>query len=118
MKKLAIWIIIFLILGLYLQGLQEPEKADLILTNGKVFTGLDEQPRFQAVAVKDGKILAVRTNEEIAEYAGSSTQVLDVGGKLADLVVLSRDLFAIPPSEILRTEVLYTILGGKIVYQK
>jgi predicted amidohydrolase YtcJ len=39
-------------------------------------------------------------------------------GKLADLVVLSRDLFAIPPSEILRTEVLYTILGGKIVYQK
>ncbi|MDH5468440.1 MAG: amidohydrolase family protein, partial [Candidatus Aminicenantes bacterium] len=39
-------------------------------------------------------------------------------GKLADMVVLSRDLFTIPPKEILNTEVLYTILGGKIVYQK
>jgi len=36
----------------------------------------------------------------------------------ADMVVLSRDLFTIPSREILRTEVLYTILGGKIVYQK
>jgi hypothetical protein len=35
----------------------------------------------------------------------------------ADLVVLSKDLFSIPPLEILRTEVLYAILGGKIVYQ-
>jgi predicted amidohydrolase YtcJ len=34
------------------------------------------------------------------------------------MVVLSRDLFTIPSREILRTEVLYTILGGKIVYQK
>ncbi|UCE22735.1 MAG: amidohydrolase, partial [Candidatus Aminicenantes bacterium] len=39
-------------------------------------------------------------------------------GKLADMVVLSRDLFTIPSREILKTEVLYTILGGKIVYQK
>jgi len=39
-------------------------------------------------------------------------------GKLADMVVLSRDLFTIPSREILRTEVLYTILGGKIIYQK
>jgi predicted amidohydrolase YtcJ len=82
MKKLAIWIIIFLVLGLYLQGLQEPEKADMVLTNGKIFTGLDEKPRFQAIAVKDGKILAVGTNEEIAEHVGTSTQVLDVKGKL------------------------------------
>jgi len=39
-------------------------------------------------------------------------------GKLADLVVLSKDLFTIPPKEILTAEVLYTILGGKIVYEK
>ncbi len=82
MKKLTIWIGVLLFLGVFLQGFQEPEKADMVLTNGKVFTGLDEQPRFQAVAVKDGKILAVGTNEEIAEYVGTSTQVLDVEGKL------------------------------------
>jgi predicted amidohydrolase YtcJ len=37
-------------------------------------------------------------------------------GKLADIVVLSKDLFAIPQEEILNTQVVYTILGGKIIY--
>jgi len=39
-------------------------------------------------------------------------------GKLADMVVLSRDLLTIRPGRILGTKVLYTILGGKIVYQR
>jgi predicted amidohydrolase YtcJ len=38
-------------------------------------------------------------------------------GKLADMVVLSKDILTIPPREILRTSVEMTILGGKIVYQ-
>jgi len=39
-------------------------------------------------------------------------------GKLADMVVLTKDLFTIPPREILTTEVAYTILGGRIVFEK
>ena len=38
-------------------------------------------------------------------------------GKLADLIVLDRDLFNIEPSEIGKTEVLVTFVGGKIVYE-
>jgi predicted amidohydrolase YtcJ len=38
--------------------------------------------------------------------------------KLADLGVLSKNLLKIQPHEILKTEVLYTIVGGKIVYKK
>ena len=38
-------------------------------------------------------------------------------GKLADMVVLSRDIMTIPAAEILETEVLATILGGRIVYE-
>ncbi len=38
-------------------------------------------------------------------------------GKLADLIVLSQDLFKIEPSDIARTEVLLTMVGGKVVYQ-
>ncbi len=38
-------------------------------------------------------------------------------GKLADFIVLDRDLFKIDPSEIAKTEVLMTVVGGKIVYQ-
>jgi predicted amidohydrolase YtcJ len=38
-------------------------------------------------------------------------------GKLADLVVLSKDLFAIPPQEIQTAKVLLTLVGGKEVYR-
>jgi len=36
-------------------------------------------------------------------------------GKLADLVVLDRDIFARPPRELLEAKVLYTIVGGRVV---
>lgn len=41
-----------------------------------------------------------------------------VAGKLADLVVLSKDITAIPPEQLLSTEVLLTILGGRVVFEK
>lgn len=37
-------------------------------------------------------------------------------GKLADLVIISNDILAVPERELLDTEVLATILGGKVVY--
>ena len=39
-------------------------------------------------------------------------------GKLADLVVLSKDLFSIHQREISRTQVITTIVGGAIVYER
>ncbi len=38
-------------------------------------------------------------------------------GKLADIVVLSKDIMTIPAEEILTTDVLMTFLGGKLVYE-
>jgi len=38
-------------------------------------------------------------------------------GKLADLVVLSRDLFTIPPQEIHKTKTLLTMVGGRTIYR-
>ena len=37
--------------------------------------------------------------------------------KLADLVILSRDILAGPPSQLLSTHVLLTMLGGEVVYR-
>jgi hypothetical protein len=39
-------------------------------------------------------------------------------GKLADITVLSRDIMTIPEDEILSTDVVYTIVGGKVVFQR
>ena len=39
-------------------------------------------------------------------------------GKLADLVVLSKDLMNCSDEEILETEILYTIVGGEVKYEK
>ncbi|MDW8168537.1 MAG: amidohydrolase [Acidobacteriota bacterium] len=50
-----------------------------------------------------------------AEFAETVKGSIEVG-KFADVVVLSRDIFTIPPDEIAQVEVLYTIAGGKIVY--
>ncbi len=38
-------------------------------------------------------------------------------GKLADITVLSKDILAVPPEEILETRVLYTIVGGEVKYR-
>jgi predicted amidohydrolase YtcJ len=39
-------------------------------------------------------------------------------GKLADIIVLSNNLFEIPPQKILETQVLITIFDGKVVYKR
>ena len=39
-------------------------------------------------------------------------------GRLADLVILSDDIFTIPPAQIKDVRVLTTIVGGKVVHQR
>jgi predicted amidohydrolase YtcJ len=38
-------------------------------------------------------------------------------GKLADIIILSKDLFKIEPPDVLKEEVLVTMVGGKVVYE-
>jgi predicted amidohydrolase YtcJ len=39
-------------------------------------------------------------------------------GKLADVTVLSRDIMTVPEEQIPSTEVVYTVVGGKVVYAR
>jgi hypothetical protein len=39
-------------------------------------------------------------------------------GKLGDITVLSRDILTIPEDEIPATDVVYTIVGGRIAFDR
>ena len=56
------------------------EIADTIYHNGAIITINDDQPRAEAVAVKDGKILAVGTKGEVLKSKGEATRLIDLGG--------------------------------------
>jgi hypothetical protein len=70
----------------------------------------------QKIGVEDA-VRAYTLNNAYASYEESSKGSIAVG-KLADLVVLERDIFRIPPEEIGSVRVDLTILGGNIVYRR
>jgi predicted amidohydrolase YtcJ len=56
-------------------------------------------------------------NNAYAAFQEKEKGSLEIG-KLADVTVLSRDIMSIPEDEILSTDVLYTIVGGKVAYSR
>ncbi len=60
-----------------------PQNADLVLLSGKIVTVDESQPEAEALAIRDGRILAVGSDTEIEAYVGPNTEVLDLLGRLA-----------------------------------
>jgi predicted amidohydrolase YtcJ len=59
------------------------QTADLILVGGKIITVDAKDSIAQAIAIQNGKILAVGTNEEIRKLAIHTTRVIDLHGRTA-----------------------------------
>ena len=57
--------------------------ADTVYTNGRIYTVNETQPWAEAVAIKDGKFLAVGSSEDIAAVTGEATVVNDLQGGFA-----------------------------------
>ena len=55
--------------------------ADLILFNGQLHTVDRENPRASAVAIKDGRFVAVGTDAEAMALRGDRTQMIDLKGR-------------------------------------
>ena len=55
--------------------------ADVVYTNGKIYTVNEPQPWAEAVAIKDGKFIAVGTAADVEAVKGERTKVVDLGGK-------------------------------------
>ena len=79
------------------------------LADGKLFYPEERMTREQALRAYTINCAYAAFEEGVK---GSITR-----GKLADIVVLSKDIMTIPEEQILETRVMYTILGGEIVYQ-
>lgn len=71
----------FILLGILIQSCSKKESADLIITNGKIYTVDEANPIVEAVAVKDGIILALGSSSEIADYISEATQLVDLTGR-------------------------------------
>ncbi|MCC7123594.1 MAG: amidohydrolase [Acidobacteria bacterium] len=59
------------------------EPATLVLRGGHVVTMDRDQPTAQAVAVRDDRIVAVGSDEELQRYVGPATEVIDLAGQTA-----------------------------------
>jgi predicted amidohydrolase YtcJ len=56
--------------------------ADRVFVNGRVFTGRPARPRAEAVAVREGRIVAVGPGSEIEEAVGAGAEIVDLKGRL------------------------------------
>ncbi|MBW1780253.1 MAG: amidohydrolase [Deltaproteobacteria bacterium] len=65
---------------IYAVGYQNPT-ADTILKNGKIITIDAKDTIAQAVAIKNGKILAVGTNPHMDAHHGTETRIINLNGK-------------------------------------
>ncbi len=56
--------------------------ADVIYFNGYIYTADDKNRVVDAVAVRDGYILATGTSDELHQYVGPETESIDLEGKM------------------------------------
>jgi predicted amidohydrolase YtcJ len=80
---------------------------------GAAVTGAIYVPE-ERISVADA-VRAYTQGSAYAAFFDKQVGTLEVG-KLADLAVLSQDIFSVPPDTIGKTRVLTTMVGGKIVY--
>ncbi len=80
MKKTSIFSLLVAMIMLVSCGTTK-QPVDLVLKNGNIYTENEKNPKAEAIAVKDGKIVFVGTNKEIEKYIGEKTKVADLAGK-------------------------------------
>lgn len=63
-------------------GGRPAERADLILTNAAVTTMAANEPRAEALAIANGKVIFAGDNSRTLKLRGDSTRVVDLGGRM------------------------------------
>ncbi|MGH9335917.1 MAG: amidohydrolase family protein, partial [Vicinamibacteria bacterium] len=61
-------------------GSVDETRPDLVLVNGRVLTMDDELARAEAFAVKNGRFVAVGSNDDVRNLVSPGTEVIDAEG--------------------------------------
>jgi len=80
------------------------------MKNGDVFYGNQKMTRQEALQ-------SYTINGAYASFQEQLTGTL-TPGKLADMTVLSKDILTVAEDEVPQTDIVYTIVGGKVLYSK
>lgn len=59
------------------------QPADLIFRGGPIYTVERARPWVRALAVRGGRIVALGTDEEAAQFRGAGTEIVELGGRMA-----------------------------------
>ena len=65
----------------FIEDIFSQEPADTIYHGGPILTINDSQPRAEAVAVKDGQILAVGNLADLQAHVNDNTESIDLQGR-------------------------------------
>jgi hypothetical protein len=91
-------------------GSDGPNNPYLNIMLASVYPGKSAQ-----AITREQAVTAYTLTAACAEFAERDKGSLEAG-KLADLAVLSQDIFHVPPDELPKTQSVLTMVGGKIVY--
>jgi hypothetical protein len=108
------FVLALLFSSLALGDLLASDTADTIYRGGPILTMDDAAPRAEAVAVRDGRILAVGTSDEVDEFRGAATRTVELDGRallpgfvdshghvvMGGLQAMSANLLAPPDGEV------------------
>ena len=115
MKPITRLCVLFLVILTFVSiEVHAKETADTIYLGGPILTINDKAPRAEAVAVADGKILAVGDRESVMTHQGAGTKIFDLEGRamlpgfvdshghavMGGLQALSANLLAPPDGEV------------------
>src|SRR5262249_60685846 len=74
----------------------QPSAPDLILCGGRTTTLDRSQPQANAVAIKDGRFVAVGRDEDVRPLTGGETTVIDLKGRRVLPGLIDNHLHIIP----------------------
>src|ERR1700676_35874 len=81
------------------------QNADTILLNGKILTVDNQFPTREALAIREGKIVALGTSAEMKKLAGPKSRAIDLQGRTVIPGLIDNHMHAIRAAQTFSTEV-------------